>query len=44
MQLPVAEDLLRNTENFNIAFGNFMRINSPDSAYNENISRPNISM
>ena len=44
MQLPVAEDLLRNAENFNIAFGNVMHINSSDSAYNITIKGDNISM
>ena len=41
MQLPVAEDLLRNAENFTIAFGNV--INATGSE-NHSIVRNNISM
>ena len=46
MQMTVAEDLLRNTENFNMAFGNVMHnvINSSDSTYNRTIQRANVGM
>ena len=48
MELPVAEDLLRNTENFNIAFGNVVHMNyannsEESSEYNMMIQRDNIS-
>ena len=48
MELPVAEDLLRNTENFNIAFGNVVHMNyannsEESSEYNMTIQRDNIS-
>lgn len=46
MQLPVAEDLLKNTEDFNTAFGNVIHMNatSLDSKYNMTVQRENISM
>ena len=48
MQLPVAADLLRNAENFNIAFGNVMSMNAAGSETNDDnnmtIPRDNISM
>ena len=50
MQLPAAENLLKNTEDFNIALGNVMHLNanslegSTDSEYNITIQRENISM
>ena len=48
MELPVAEDLLRNTENFNIAFGNVVHMNYANNSeeideYNITIQRDNIS-
>ena len=48
MELPVAEDLLRNAENFNIAFGNVVHMNyannsEESSEYNMTIQRDNIS-
>ena len=48
MELPVAEDLLRNAENFNIAFGNVVHMNYANNSvesnvYNMTIQRDNIS-
>ena len=50
MQLPIAEDLLRNAETFNIAFGNVIHMHmsvaysaNNASEYNMTIQRDNIS-
>ena len=46
MQLPVAEDLLRNAEKFIITFGNVINATSSENSdnYSVSVKRNNISM